>query len=186
MASRVWAADYLEVQRLGGAAASARTDAQTETAIFWSTNSVLQFNGAFRQMVADRQLDAMGAARLFAMGNMVGADALIACFDAKYHYAFWRPQFAILRGSIERHSSTAGDSAWKPLLATPNLPEYPAAHGAACTTVARSTRAPTWAARSQPGLWRGTSGPNSPPAHWLRSLGRRGLGSPVPSGNRTV
>ena len=136
LASRAWADDYLEVQRLGGATASSRTDAQTETAIFWSTNSVSQFNSAFRQMVADRQLDAMGAARLFAMGNMVGADALIACFDAKYHYAFWRPQYAIPRGSIERHSSTAGDSAWKPLLATPNHPEYPAAHG--CLTAAEA------------------------------------------------
>lgn len=136
LASRAWADDFLEVKSVGGAMATARTDAQTETATFWSTNSVSQFNDAFRQMVVGRQLDAMGAARLFAMGNMVGADALIACFDAKYHYAFWRPQYAIPRGSIERHSSTAGDSDWKPLLATPNHPEYPAAHG--CLTAAEA------------------------------------------------
>jgi PAP2 superfamily len=137
LASRTWADDFLEVKRLGGATAAARNEEQTETATFWSTNSVAQFNGAFRQMVADRKLDAMSAARLFAMGNMVGADALIACFDAKYHYVFWRPQDAIPRGSIELQSSTGGDSAWKPLLPTPNHPEYPAAHG--CLTAAEAT-----------------------------------------------
>ena len=26
-----------------------------------------------------------------AMVSVTYADALIACFDAKYHYAFWRP-----------------------------------------------------------------------------------------------
>jgi hypothetical protein len=137
LGSRTWADDFLEAKKLGGATATARTDEQTETAMFWSTNSVIQFNGAFRQMVADRHLDAMAAARLFAMGNMVGADALIACFDAKYHYVFWRPQYAIPRGSIEVQSSTVDDGAWKPLLATPNHPEYPAAHG--CLTAAEAT-----------------------------------------------
>ena len=136
LASRAWADDFAEVKTFGGATATARTDEQTETAAFWSTNSVSQFNGAFRQMVADRHLDAMGAARLFAMGNMVGADALIACFDAKYHYVFWRPQYAIPRGSTELHSATGGDSAWKPMLPTPNHPEYPAAHG--CLTAAEA------------------------------------------------
>lgn len=137
LASRTWVDDFLEVKSLGGATVIARTDEQTETATFWSTNSVVQFNGSFGRMVADRHLDAMGAARLFAMGNMVGADALIACFDAKYHYVFWRPQYAIPRGSIESHSSTGGDTGWKPLLATPNHPEYPAAHG--CLTAAEAT-----------------------------------------------
>lgn len=137
LASATWADDFVEVKRLGGTTSPARTVAQTETATFWSTNSVSQFNGAFGRMVADRHLDAMGAARLFAMGNMVGADALIACFDAKYQYVYWRPQHAIPRGSTEFQNSTTGDSAWKPLLAVPNHPEYPAAHG--CLTAAEAT-----------------------------------------------
>ena len=137
LGSRTWADDFLEVKTRGGTAAVARTDEQTETATFWSTNSVTQFNVAFRQMVADRRLDAMSAARLFAMGNMVGADALIACFDAKYHHVFWRPQYAIPTGSIQINASTAGDGEWKPLLPTPNHPEYPAAHG--CLTAAEAS-----------------------------------------------
>lgn len=42
----------------------------------------------------------MEAARLFAMGNLVGLYASIACFDAKHHYEFWRPQFATPQGNI--------------------------------------------------------------------------------------
>jgi len=29
-------------------------------------------------------------ARLFALLNITKADAIIACWDAKYHYEFWR------------------------------------------------------------------------------------------------
>jgi len=30
---------------------------------------------------------------------------------------------------VDANPATAGDPSWKPLLATPNHPEYPAAHG---------------------------------------------------------
>jgi hypothetical protein len=83
-----------------------------------------------------RGLNAAQSARLFAMGNLIGADALIACFDAKYHYLFWRPQFAIPQGDSDANPDTIGDPSWTPLLATPNHPEYPAAHG--CLTAAEA------------------------------------------------
>ncbi len=63
------------------------------------------------------------------MWSVVYADALIACFDAKYHYAFWRPVTAIRAGNTDDNGRTIGDPAWSPLLpATPNHPEYPSAH----------------------------------------------------------
>jgi hypothetical protein len=47
-------------------------------------------------------------------------DALIAVFDAKYAYEFWRPVTA---------ARTAGDlPEWEPLIETPMHPEYPCAH----------------------------------------------------------
>ncbi len=70
------------------------------------------------------------------MGNLVGADALIACFDAKYHYLFWRPQFAIPQGDSDGNPRTAGDPSWKPLLGAPPHPEYPSGHG--CLTGAEA------------------------------------------------
>ena len=63
------------------------------------------------------------------------ADALIACFDAKYHYKFWRPITAIRAGDTDGNEATVGDPSWSTLLAgTPNHPEYPSAHS--CVTPA--------------------------------------------------
>ena len=70
----------------------------------------------------------MEAARLMAMDNLVGADALIGCFDAKYHYLFWRPQFAIPLGDSDSNPATTGDPTWQPLLGTPPHPENPLAN----------------------------------------------------------
>ena len=80
------------------------------------------YNAAYRELAERRGLDAVQAARLIAMGNVVGADALIACFDAKYRYLFWRPVFAI--------------PGWTPLLPTPPHPEYPSAHS--CLTFSQA------------------------------------------------
>jgi hypothetical protein len=70
------------------------------------------------------------------MGNLIGADALIACFDAKYRYLFWRPQFAVPQGETDGNPDTAGDPTWTPLGTTPGHPEYPSAH--ACLTAAEA------------------------------------------------
>src|SRR5438445_11239995 len=57
------------------------------------------------------------------------ADALIACWDAKYFYNFWRPVTAIRAGDSDGNPDTAPDSTWIGFIVTPNHPEYPAAHG---------------------------------------------------------
>jgi hypothetical protein len=136
LASPEWAAEYNEVRAFGGSDSPYRSPEQTDIARFWSTNAVVQYNTAFTQLTQNRGLDAVQAARLFAMGNLVGADALIGCFDAKYHYLFWRPQSAVPAGDADGNPETVGDRTWTPLLATPNHPEYPAAHG--CVTAAEA------------------------------------------------
>jgi hypothetical protein len=50
-------------------------------------------------------------------------DALVAVFDAKYTYNFWRPVTAIRNTEGE-----LGDPAWLPFVDTPMHPEYPCAH----------------------------------------------------------
>jgi hypothetical protein len=96
---------------------------------------VQQARGSFRKFVLDHDLDVVGASRFMAMISVTYADALIACFDAKYHYAFWRPITAIRAGDTDGNPATVGDPAWSPLLpATPNHPEYPSAHS--CLTPA--------------------------------------------------
>jgi len=63
------------------------------------------------------------------MANLTDSDAGIACFEAKYHYTFWRPVTAIQHADIDGNDLTTADPTWTPLLTTPNHPEYPAAHG---------------------------------------------------------
>jgi hypothetical protein len=73
-------------------------------------------------------MDSVDAARLLAMGNVIDSDALIACWDSKFHYLFWRPVMAIRNAGVDGNRQTRPDQAWTPLLTTPNHPEYPAAH----------------------------------------------------------
>jgi hypothetical protein len=133
---RAWAEDFNEIKAIGRLDSPTRTAEQTDVARFWTTNPVVQYNAAFEKIATDRGLDALQAARLFAMGNLVGADALISCFDAKYTYLFWRPQFAIPAGDSDGNPATVCDPAWKPLLAAPPHPEYPSGHG--CLTGAEA------------------------------------------------
>jgi hypothetical protein len=55
-------------------------------------------------------------------------DALIAVFDAKYHYNFWRPVTAIRNGDIDGNAATERDPSWTPFIETPMHPEYPCVH----------------------------------------------------------
>jgi len=133
--TKKWARDYNEVKEIGSSTSTTRTPEQTLAARFWAEPPVQQARGSLRKLVLDHQLDIDDAARFMAMVSVTYADALIACFDAKYHYAFWRPITAIRAGHTDGNEATVGDPTWATLLpATPNHPEYPSAHS--CLTPA--------------------------------------------------
>ena len=133
--SKRWARDYNEVKEIGSLTSTTRTAEQTLAAKFWAEPPVQQARGSFRTFVLAHGLDIVDASRFMAMISVTYADALIACFDAKYHYAFWRPITAIRAGNTDGNHRTVVDAAWTPLLpATPNHPEYPSAHS--CITPA--------------------------------------------------
>lgn len=129
LTSEDWARDYNEVKALGSAVGSIRTPEQTDIARFWSDNPPLQWNRAWRALSVAEGLGLADNARYFAMLASASADALIACWDAKYFYNFWRPVTAIRAGDSDGNPETAPDPAWIGLVVTPNHPEYPAAHG---------------------------------------------------------
>ena len=130
-----WARDYNEVKRIGSSTSGNRTDKQTVAARFWAEPPVQQARRSFREFVLERELDIVDAARFMAMISVTYADALIACFDAKYEYTLWRPITAIRAGDTDGNADTVGDPTWSPLLAgTPNHPEFPSAHS--CITPA--------------------------------------------------
>jgi len=122
-----YAKDLDELARLGGAV-SARTPVQTETAAFWTTNGVIQYNDMFRAVAVREGMRLRETARLLAMGNIVGTDSMIATFDSKYHYGFWRPRTAIAMADIDGNPRTSPDPTWMPAFMVPNHPEYVAAH----------------------------------------------------------
>jgi hypothetical protein len=133
--TKKWARDYNEVKEIGSSTSTTRTPEQTLAARFWAEPPVQQARGSFRKLVLDHRLDVGDAARFMAMVSVTYADALIACFDAKYHYPFWRPITAIRAGDTDGNEATVGDPSWATLLAaTPNHPEYPSAHS--CVTPA--------------------------------------------------
>jgi hypothetical protein len=135
LSSQKWARDYNEVKEIGSSTSTTRTAEQTLAARFWAEPPVQQARGSFRKLVLDHELDVADAARFMAMVSVTYADALIACFDAKYHYKFWRPITAIRAGDTDGNDATVGDPSWSTLLAaTPNHPEYPSAHS--CVTPA--------------------------------------------------
>ena len=129
LGSDEWARDYNEIKMLGAAVGSSRTAEQTDIARFWSDNPPLQWNRAWRALSIAKNLSLADNARYFAMLATASADALIACWDAKYSYNFWRPVTAIRAGDSDGNADTAPDPSWIGLLVTPNHPEYPAAHG---------------------------------------------------------
>jgi hypothetical protein len=55
-------------------------------------------------------------------------DAMIAVFEAKYAYNFWRPATAIRNGDIDGNDSTTREPTWAPLIDAPMHPEYPSGH----------------------------------------------------------
>jgi hypothetical protein len=135
LSSRQWAREYSETAAIGSSTSTTRTAEQTVAARFWAEPPVQQARGSFRTFVLDHELDVTQAARFNAMLSVTYADALIACYDAKYTEVFWRPVTAIRAGDTDGNPATVGDPTWSPLLAgTPNHPEYPSAHS--CITPA--------------------------------------------------
>jgi hypothetical protein len=123
-----WARDFNEIKDSGGKLSKVRTPEQTDVARFWSFTGPATWNPIVRQLATTKNLSLIDNARLFALVHMVGADAYIAVFDAKYHYNFWRPITAIRNGDIDDNDATARDAVWQSLIETPMHPEYPCAH----------------------------------------------------------
>jgi len=143
-----WVEAFNQIKTYGEATSSARTSEQTAVARFWSANVVRQYNRLARDVAERQDLGLPQTARLTAMVNAVGADALISCLFAKYHYLFWRPVTAIdptavtadsfgpIPGYDDANAATVEQLGWRPLLVTPNHPEYPAAHGTITSAMA--------------------------------------------------
>jgi hypothetical protein len=126
--SDVWARDYNEVKALGAKKSTTRTPEQTAVARFWEATLPAIYHGVVRSVANMPGREITQNARLFMAVTQAADDALIAVFDAKYRYNFWRPITAIRNGDIDGNDATERDPSWTPFINTPMHPEYPCAH----------------------------------------------------------
>ncbi|MCM0675873.1 phosphatase PAP2 family protein [Micromonospora phytophila] len=137
LASTDYAAQVADVQSLGAANSTARTDEQTKIAYFWAND----LDGTYKppgqlfkltQIVAkQRGLSQSANAKLFALVGIAMADAAITAWDAKYQTGIdlWRPVSAIQLAGTDGNPDTEADDNWQPLsndAGVPFSPPFPA------------------------------------------------------------
>jgi hypothetical protein len=136
LASATWARDFNEVKEFGGRSSTRRSADQTEAARFWDYSLPAIYHGVVRSVAQQPGRDLAANARLFATVAQAMDDALIAVFDAKYHYAFWRPVTAIRNADQDGNDATVREPNWVSLIDAPLHPEYPSAHSSLAAAVA--------------------------------------------------
>lgn len=127
--SKAYAEDFNEVKSVGASNSTTRTADQTDSAIFWQDHGVALWNRIQRSLATAHTLTGAEAARLFATTNLAGADGVIACWNDKAYWNFWRPITAIQEAATDGNRATAPDSNWTPLIGTPPFPDHPSGHG---------------------------------------------------------
>jgi hypothetical protein len=123
LTSDTWKRDFDEIKALGARNSTQRTPEQTAIAKFWEATAPAVYWPVARSLATAPGRDVLENARLLAVAAMAMDDALIAVFDAKYAYNFWRPLTA-----IRNAEGDARDPGWMPFIDTPMHPEYPCAH----------------------------------------------------------
>ncbi len=120
-----------QVRSIGQDASLTRTPDQTQIGQFWSAPIQNYWNAIAETASLAHHDSTADDARLFALLNTSFADDVIAFYDAKYTYRFWRPVTAINNDGIP------ADAAWAPLVKTPADPSYPGAHAVISSDGAR-------------------------------------------------
>jgi hypothetical protein len=99
------------------------------TGRFWNGAIQNYWNEIAQTATLEHKLSLPESARLFALLNLAFADDVIAFYDAKYTYNFWRPITAIRAADTDNNPNTNVDANWLPQVGktTPD-PSYPGAH----------------------------------------------------------
>ena len=118
-----------EVEAVGVADSQVATDDETLIGRFWNGAIQNYWNEITQTASETRHMTTAETARLFALLNLSLADGVIAFYDAKYTYNFWRPVTAIRAADTDDNPETAGDPNWLPEVGnTGPDPSYPGAH----------------------------------------------------------
>jgi hypothetical protein len=135
--------DYNEVKQVGELHSRNRPPNRAAVARFYAVNDAVQIYFPAARQVSQAQGRTLAEnARIFALLGMAVFDAVVACFDSKYFYDFWRPVTAIHLADHDGNGKTDADADWASFVPTPPFPSYPsgnAAFGAAARRVLERT-----------------------------------------------
>ena len=129
MTSDRYADAFEQVKSLGIANSTTATADEALTGSFWNGAIQNYWNEIAQTASLAHNLTTAENARLFALLNLSFADSVIAFYDAKYTYNFWRLVTAIRAAAADGNPETEADPNWLPEVGntTPD-PSYPGAH----------------------------------------------------------
>lgn len=140
--SAAYAADFDEVKALGGTGSTNRTQEQTDTALFYNSNSATMVSDGLIRRLETHPIRLLRTTRLFGAIHAAMTDSLIRCWQLKRDLGYWRPIEAIAAADDDGNPATSAEPGWTPLVPTPNYAEYVSGHacvtGPAVETIRRS------------------------------------------------
>jgi len=141
LTSERYSAAVNEVKALGIVNSTAASPDQALTGRFWGGAIQNYWNEITQTAALAHNLTTAQSARLFALLNLTLADGVIAFYEAKYTYNFWRPVTAIRAAETDHNPATLVDPKWLPQAGTtPPDPSYPGAHAVLSAAGARVLR----------------------------------------------
>ena len=106
LSSDDYATDYNEVRLLGSATSTVRSQAQTDTSRFFSTNSATMVGDALVRYLEGNPVSLEETAGLFAAMHGAMTDSLIKCWQLKRDVGFWRPFQAVAGAGDDENPDT--------------------------------------------------------------------------------
>jgi len=120
---------FNQIKSLGIVNSTTAAPDEALTGRFWNGAIQNYWNEISQTFVVAHSLTTAQSARLFALLNLSFADDVIAFYDAKYIYNFWRPVTAIRAADPGINPETVADPNWLPEVGkTAPDPSYPGAH----------------------------------------------------------
>ena len=141
--SMPWIDSFSAVKSLGSPAGAGHQPEFGTIARFWADEEGTEtppghWVAIALGIAAGRNQGLLENARLFALLGITLADVAVVVWDAKYHFASWRPVTAVREASRIGNARILGDPDWMPVLTTPPFPEYPSGHSAFSAAAARA------------------------------------------------
>ncbi len=129
LASDAYSDAFNQIKSLGIVNSTTATADEALTGRFWNGAIQNYWNEISQTFSVTQGLTTAQSARLFALLNLSCADDVIAFYDAKYTYNFWRPVTAIRAADPGINPETIADPNWLPEVGkTAPDPSYPGAH----------------------------------------------------------